>query len=122
MKGPYIRACRKHGHEVEDLTVVGSRKEILWCKEGHRVKSWDVKDSNGEVVSIAFMNEAPHHVADELANFDIRAILRPPEDFCAKGHFEWMLEGTGYRCRICRRETFLKKQERKLNERSHRQV
>jgi hypothetical protein len=122
VKGPYIRACRKHGKEVEDRTALGSRKEILWCPDGHRVRSWDVKDSNGEVVSVAFMNEAPHHVAAELSSIATKLILRPPEQFCGKGHFEWMLEGLGYRCRICRRESLLRKmeraKERKLNERS----
>ena len=125
MKAPFIRACRKHKVEIEDHTAPGDRKETLMCPEGHRIRSWLVMDSLGEVVAMAFVNEAPRIISEELARVEIPKItIRPPERFCHKGHFEWSLEGNEYRCRVCRREQAFRRNERLKealkNERSHR--
>lgn len=109
MRAPFYRACRKHKEELEERTV-GTGPEVLWCVIGkHRCRSWLVLDGDGETLAVAHMNEAPHIVSAELAKIDF-PIPSLPEKFCRKGHFEWFLGADGrYRCRICKRDTMLKR-------------
>jgi hypothetical protein len=108
MIGPYYRACRKHKEELKDITPGFRGHETLWCEVGkHKCRSWLVMDGNGETLAIGFMNEAPQLTSVDLigATFDVP---EPPERFCHRGHFEWVLEPDNkYRCRICRRDRSL---------------
>jgi hypothetical protein len=115
MRPPFYRACRKHKEEIIDRTLGISGPEILWCGIGnHRCRSWLVLDGDGETLAVAHMNEAPHIVSAELAKIDF-PIPDPPEKFCNKGHYEWLLGGDGrYRCRICKRDAMLKRYHDKV--------
>ena len=112
MIGPFYRACRKHGEELENRTEhPGYGPEVLWCKSGHggghRCRSWDVRDNSGEVLAVGFINEPPEIVSAELTGLEFQ--IPVPEKRCKKGHYEWSLEADGnYRCAHCKRDRNLR--------------
>lgn len=108
MNPPFYRACRTHGVELVSRSVhPGYGPEILWCEKGHggghRCRSWDVIDAEGEVLAVGFMNEKPLIESEQLDGFSFEP--RKPSQRCHLEHDDWYLDKDQiYHCLECERK------------------
>ena len=110
MRGPFARRCFEHPTMSVDSSISDTGHESVWCRSGHRARSWYVVDKNEKKIAIGNINSAPVIVdSDMMSNLQIDArftVVPPvPERPCKQGHEgAWKLQSDGcYKCETCRK-------------------
>lgn len=119
MRGPFARRCFDHPEMSVDSSISDTGHESVWCRSGHRAKSWYVVDRNEKKIAIGHLHSAPLIIdADMLGSLHIDKrfgiVPPPPTRSCKKGHSDaWKLQSDGcYKCEVCRREKYEENKEK----------